>query len=71
MISSALSFSSRRNENSSQQNDATSVPWISASLMFLKEMSSVLARWPITPPAKQSPAPVGSWIVYSGNAPVL
>lgn len=36
--------------------------------MFSNEMSCVLARYPINPPAKVSPAPVGSKTSSNGSA---
>ena len=46
--------------NSSTQKEATTDPKTNARFMFSKEKSSVFAKNPINPPAKESPAPVGS-----------
>ena len=67
-ISSWLRFISRSVPNFSTQNEAIADPLITALFMFSNEISSVLARYPINPPAKVSPAPVGSNTYSSGNA---
>ena len=56
--------------NFSTQNEAIAEPTTTALFMFSKEISSVLAKYPINPPAKVSPAPVGSNTSSNGNAGV-
>ena len=51
---------SRSRLNVSIVNEAMTVPWAMALRMPSMLVSPVLAMWAIMPPAKVSPAPVGS-----------
>src|ERR1017187_2053069 len=58
---SALLISSRRvTENPSTTNEPMAEPWIIARRRLASPGSLVRARYPMNPPAKESPAPVGS-----------
>jgi len=68
---SLLSFSICEVPNPSTQNDAITVPWTTASF---KESKSNFLFWdknPANPPAKVSPAPVGSLTFLTGYAGVV
>ena len=71
-IRSFISFLSRFNirsvPNFSTQNEAKAEPYMTAFFKLSKLKSSVCARNPAKPPAKVSPAPVGSNTAFKGNA---
>ncbi len=51
---------------SSMQYDAIAVPYITPFLTSLNDISEQLAKYPANPPAKVSPAPVGSFTLSVG-----
>ena len=54
--------------NFSTVNDANAEPITMALFIASQEVSSEAAKYPINPPAKVSPAPVGSKTSSSGSA---
>src|SRR4029079_9621794 len=61
-------FINRSIENFSTANDPSADPYITARRMLASLKSPVRARYPMKPPANESPAPVGSNTLSSGNA---
>src|ERR1043166_1809646 len=65
-MSSGPISSNRSTENFSTANDPIAEPYTTARRRFASERSPVFARYPMKPPANESPAPVGSKTDSSG-----
>ena len=66
--SALVTCSTRRSEKSSMANEAATVPRTIACFSVARSCRPAALRYPSVPPAKLSPAPVGSFTFLLGNA---